>query len=450
MEPIVTPAEMGRIDAAAPDPVEELIRRAGAAVAREAIDLLGGTYGRRVLVLAGKGNNGNDGRSAAEILVRRGVRCQVLDANDAPPQVPKCDLLIDAALGTGFKGEYRAPLPAPGTPVLAVDIPSGLDGLTGRASGRVLSATRTVTFAAHKPGLLLADGPGLSGEVNLVDIGLDTSSARAGLVTAADAKRWVPRRGRDAHKWRHAVWVIGGSPGMVGAAELTASAAARSGAGYVRLSVPDAAYQEVEAAIETVVTALPATWAYQALEELGRFRAAIVGNGIGVGERVDKEVRRFVRDATVPVVVDGDGLTALGSDAASFTRPETVLTPHDGEYSRLAGSPPSPDRFEAVRSLGGRLGCVVLLKGPTTLVGSPDGFVRAVAEGDQRLASAGTGDVLAGVAGALLALGGRPDDSAAAAAFLHGRAARLGFTHGLVAHDLIDLLPVAITELLES
>src|SRR5688500_15067328 len=179
--PLVTPEEMAAIDAAAPEPVEVLIERAGAAVARVALAMLGGGYGRRVVVLAGKGNNGADGRSAAKRLAKRGVRVTVIGTADAPERFPACDLLIDAAFGTGFRGEWVAPLAAPGTPVLAVDIPSGVSGLTGQASGRPLTADCTVTFAALKPGLVLGDGPRLSGRVAVVDIGLSTETARARL-----------------------------------------------------------------------------------------------------------------------------------------------------------------------------------------------------------------------------------------------------------------------------
>jgi len=181
MIPIVTPEEMAAIDKAAPEPVEVLIERAGAAVARLAREMLGGTYGRTVNLIAGKGNNGNDGRTAARFLAERGVRVRTFDAADCPPELPPADLVIDAAYGTGFRGEWRAPR-AGAAPVLAVDIPSGVDGRTGEAGRGVLVADRTVTFAALKQGLLLGAGRNLAGDVEVVDIGLDTSRARAHLV----------------------------------------------------------------------------------------------------------------------------------------------------------------------------------------------------------------------------------------------------------------------------
>ena len=191
MIPVVTPEEMGAIDAAAPEPVDVLIGRAGAAVAQAAIDLLGGTYGRRVVIVAGKGNNGNDGRDAAARLERRGVRVQVIPADLAPAALPPADLVIDAAYGTGFRGTYEAPDPGD-APVLAVDVPSGVDGLTGVASGRPLRAVRTVTFAALKPGLLFHDGLVLAGDVHTADIGLDVSSATVHQIEASDVAAWLP------------------------------------------------------------------------------------------------------------------------------------------------------------------------------------------------------------------------------------------------------------------
>src|SRR6478609_1440525 len=189
MVPIVTPEEMAAIDAAAPEPVEVLIERAGAAIARAAIRMLGGVYGRRVIVIAGKGNNGNDGRVAARLLAARGVRTTVIAADAVPERLPPSDLVVDAAYGTGFRGEWFAPDPA-GARVLAVDIPSGVVGSTGASGGRVLAAERTVTFAAMKPGLLYPPGRELAGEVEVADIGLDTSRAKAHVVEASDVAGW--------------------------------------------------------------------------------------------------------------------------------------------------------------------------------------------------------------------------------------------------------------------
>jgi NAD(P)H-hydrate epimerase len=439
--PVVTPDEMRALDAAAPEPFEVLVERAGRAVARSALRLLGGAYGRRVVVVAGPGANGADGRVAARRLEARGVRVVVLDAAAvAGASVPRCDLVVDAAYGTGFRGTWSPPAVGV-TPVLAVDLPSGVDGLTGATPGSVLRAARTVTFAALKPGLLLGAGAVDAGEVEVADIGLTVRGARAHLVTDEDVGRWLPARTRDAHKWQGAVWLVAGSPGMAGAAALATRGAQRAGAGYVRTSTPGGE-PGADLPLEAVGTPLPVRgWAEDVLADLGRFASLAVGPGLGRGEGTAAEVRALVGGrGEVPVVVDGDGLHALGPEPA--VGPGAVLTPHDGEFERLTGGPPGADRLGAVRRLAAATGAVVLLKGPTTLVAEPGGDVLVVTSGDARLASAGTGDVLTGIVAALLAAGLDPMRAAAAGAHLHGRAGNLGWRRGLVAGDLPDLVPV--------
>jgi hydroxyethylthiazole kinase-like uncharacterized protein yjeF len=429
--PILTPAEMKAVDAAAAEPVEELIHRAGGAVARAAVDLLGGTYGRRVVVIAGPGNNGADGRDAAARLRRRGVHVDVVEPR--VPSIPPCDLVIDAAYGTGFHGTWSPPSIPDGALVLAVDIPSGVDGLTGTAAGDVLRADRTVTFAALKPGLLFSDTD--TGGVELVDIGLDVSSARAHLVTDDDVHVWLPERPVDAHKYHAAVWLIAGSPTMRGAAALATAAALRAGSGYVRVSSPGTDPEGI--ATEAVRHPLPAAgWAPEVLADLDRFRALAVGPGLGRGG--DDDVHALLRDCPLPIVVDADALTTLD------VPPGAVLTPHDGEYARLVGERPQADRFEAARTLAAKAGATVALKGQAIVVASPDGDVLVAASGDQRLATAGSGDVLTGITAALLAQGLDPLRAAGAAAHLLGRAADLGWRRGLVSGDLPALLAAAL------
>jgi NAD(P)H-hydrate epimerase len=437
---------MGEIDAAAPEPVEVLIGRAGGAVARQAIAMLGGCYGRRVVVVAGKGNNGNDGRDAARRLARRGVRAQVVDIDVG--SVPACDLVIDAAFGTGLRGTYEWPERHAGTPVLAVDIPSGVDGLTGAAGEGVGHATATVTFAALKPGLVLQPGAEHAGAVTVADIGLDVTRARAAVVEGRDVASWIRPLPATTHKWRTAVWVVGGSPGMAGAAALAAGGAQRAGAGYVRQSSPHGE-PAADLPVEVVTTRVDGPhWADAVLADLDRFKALVIGNGLGTDASTASEIRVVVAKSTEPVVVvDADGLTALGRDAADVVGPRTILTPHDGEFARLAGVPPGADRLAAARDLAERLGCVVLLKGGPTVVAAPDGSVLIVTTGDARLATAGTGDVLAGVIGALAARGLAPAQAAAAGAYLHGAAAHLGWRQGFVAGDLLVRLPEAIDRL---
>jgi hydroxyethylthiazole kinase-like uncharacterized protein yjeF len=452
MLPIVTPEEMAAIDAAAPVPSQVLVERAGAAVSWAALRMLGGAYGRTVNVLCGKGNNGADGRVAARHLTAKGVRVRVFEVASCPAVLPPADLVIDAAYGTGFRGMWSPP-DVGDTPVLAVDVPSGVDALTGDIAGDVLVATRTVTFAALKPGLLMPPGSALAGELELADIGLDVGWARANLVQAADVIEWWPERDEYAHKWRSAVRVIAGSSTMTGAPRLVAHAAMRTGAGMVHLSIPGMTL--TDAPIEIVQRPLPSTsWADAALASLDRFHAIVVGPGLGRSDDTAASIRKIVIEAPLPMVIDGDGLFALGwsSEGAATLlrrrRVSTVLTPHDGEYALLSGSQPGADRMVAARRLAADSGCTVLLKGAATIVADPNGAALVVTAGDARLATAGTGDVLSGIIGALLAGGMKPLQAAAAGAWLHGQAGRRGQRHGLVASDLPDLIPAVLEELL--
>ncbi len=451
MIPVVTPDEMRVIDAAAPEPVDELIRRAGAAVAREAIDVLGGTYGRTVNVIAGRGNNGADGRDAAARLVARGVRVRVFEASACPSTLPAADLVIDAAFGTGYRPDPGRPWNAPAigdAAVLAVDVPSGIDALTGVADDGVLRADRTVTFQALKPGLLFERGAWLAGEVVTVDIGLDTDHIACHLVEESDVADWWPRRDVDAHKWHGAVKVIAGSPGMPGAAELCTAAAARGGSGLVSLSAPGCTPQTRSEIVQHAVPA--AGFCAEALRDIGRFGALVIGPGLGRDDDMLTATRECIGEAPVPVVVDGDALFAAawsGDGAGPLLRNRelpTVLTPHDGEFGLLTGERPGDDRIASVRAAVTEFDATVLLKGPTTVVGAPGGRVLLVDRGDQRLATAGSGDVLAGLVGALLAAGVEPVRAAAAGAWLHAAAAQLGPAEGLLAGDIVELIPQAI------
>lgn len=438
---------MAAADAAAQDEVglDTLVLRAGNEVAGCALRMLGGAYGRRVVVVAGKGNNGADGRVAAEVLTRRGAKVEVIDAMTRPEQVGPCDLVVDAAFGTGFRGVYEAPDVPPGAQVLAVDIPSGISADTGQASAGAVVADHTITFAALKPGLLLGDGPEHAGSIEVVDIGIDVGKPRAHLVEDADERHWLPRHRRAENKWDAAVYVAAGSPGMLGAAMLSARGAMRAGAGMVRLGVPGAAPSELPAS-EAVGRILPAEqWAVAVLDDLSRCRSLVLGPGLGTSPAVVAAVRRLVVEVPVPMVIDADGLNALGSidEAAPLfarRRHAAVLTPHDGEYARLVGARPGHDRIGAAIELAERTRAYVLLKGSTTVIASPSGDVLLAASGSSRLATAGTGDVLSGVIGAFLARGMDPARAAALAAHVHGRAAGRGGSEGLVAGDLPDLI----------
>jgi NAD(P)H-hydrate epimerase len=432
---------------------ETLVARAGTAVGLAALDMLSRAYGRRVVVLAGKGSNGADGRVAAAFLAGRGALVTVIDAADAPDTLPVCDLIIDAAYGTGFHGArtYRAPSVAAGTGastlVLAVDLPSGLDADTGAAPGQSKRAQRTVTFAALKPGLLQGDGPGLSGRVVVADIGIDIESPRAAVMEDDDIGSLLPARTRSGHKWSTALGVAAGSVGMEGSAILCARGAMAAGAGMVRLGTPGSPSGPWPP--EAVRMHLgQRSWATDFLKGTEKCRAIVIGPGLGTDAEVGEEIRAVIANAEVPLVIDADGLTALGDcgearQLLSRRKAPTVLTPHDGEYARLAGEPPGDDRLAAARRLSSALGVVVLVKGPLTAVATPDEGPTDVllsSAGVTALATAGSGDVLSGMIGAFLARGMAPQPAAALAAHVHGRAAGRGQSEGLVAGDLPHLV----------
>lgn len=450
MIPVATPAEMAAYDRANLANMDRLIVAAGWWVARNAIEMMGGTYGRRVVVIIGPGNNGADGAVAERLLSGRGVAVSSVSPG-APIDHRRPDLVIDAAFGMGLARPYVSAPVDPCVPVLAVDIPSGLDGLTGQVNGSVLKAARTVTFVAAKPGLFLGEGPALAGEIVVADLGIPhvATNGELALVTASDvAIRW-PRRRREAHKWHHAVWIIGGGVTMTGAPRLAALGAQRAGAGYVRLSVPGV--DAPDAPIEAVLAPLaPAGWGEQVALDSERIDAVVIGPGLGRSDQNLADARMAIGglvNASVPMVIDAD---ALGAIADVSLGPQCVLTPHDGEYATLTGHDVPTDRVGAVRELAATTNATVLLKGPTTLVAAPDGRVHFIISGDARLATAGSGDVLSGMIGALLSYGLDGFDAASMAAWLHGQAAGTGPVIGLTASGIAARVPAVISELVTS
>ncbi|MEM9652783.1 MAG: NAD(P)H-hydrate epimerase [Actinomycetota bacterium] len=503
MEPVVTPAEMAVIDADAPEPVAELIERAGWATAVAAKDLLGRSlYGKRILVLVGKGNNGADGRSAARYLDRQGARCTVVDVVDLladegllqrfrkrfgrgrrstdqnrSTEVPalRFDLVIDACFGTGLRRNFDGDdLPIPDdVPVLAVDIPSGVDGMTGAGRGGPIQATATVTFAAMKPGLLLEPGRSLAGRITVADIGLDCSRATIHHLDRTDITTHWPRRAVDHHKWRNAVLVVGGGPGMTGAPGLSARGALRAGAGYAQVAIPGtdsgtdsdagAGADQIDGGssgggfvvepVEAVGLATPIDWVPTALAAGRRCGAVVIGPGLPTPPG---DLGAYIAEVDTPTVFDAGILDSVAELLAAARKPGTlagpdgqvrhVLTPHDGEFRRLFGRSPSQDRIADVRAAAASAGAVVLLKGPTTVVAHPDGRVLLSTTGDQRLATAGSGDVLAGVIAAGLAGGLDPLLAAAVGAELHGTAGLSGYRVGMTAGDLPSLIAAVLSE----
>lgn len=447
MRPVITPAESVRLDGASLVPESVLLERAGLAVAISAARM-GAGYGTRVVVLAGTGNNGGDGWVAARHLRRRGVDVVVRSLGyprgDSSPRrqaaiaairggVPvaplgapeRADLIVDALFGSGFHGtlpERVAPWTEHPVPVLAVDLPSGLDGTSGLASGPVFRAARTVAFHALKTGHLLGIGPDVSGEVEVADIGLGGEEPEWLLCEDADA--WVPARSRVAHKWSAgAVAVVGASPGIAGAAVLTGRAALSFGAGAVRLVVPGGVAGVVGAMDPGLLTAavgdgqgFSATDAAAVVTAAARCEVLAIGPGLGPTTGF---VPSLLEAWPGPVVVDADAIDAVDEEHLAARHAPTVITPHAGEFARLAGTAASP---AAAAELAERTGVVVLLKGAPTFVMGRHRWV--VTSGSADLATIGTGDVLTGMVAALLARGMSAEDAARSAAHRHGRAGR--------------------------
>jgi NAD(P)H-hydrate epimerase len=433
-----------------------LIRRAGYAVAQTALQMLGGSYGKHVIVLAGKGNNGEDGRVASDFLRARGVKVSVFSSSEMPTQLPECDLVIDAVYGTGLRSDFVAP--TTNAPVLAVDIPSGIDATTGECRGAPLRANETITFGGLKPGIVLQPGRTYAGQITIVSLdlpvhlGVQVDEKTINVVTRNDVEQWVPPRAPTTHKWKSGVRAIAGSKTMMGAAQLSCAAAYRAGAGIVHLSsIGDT--PEIISPLEVVYRSVSENhWANQCLSDIERFASALIGPGMGRGDELVEEVFQFVSRCPVPLVIDGDGLQILASSRDGQRRnmanffaqrtAETVLTPHDGEFSALTGERPSADRIADTRKAAAALQAVVLLKGSTTVVAEPGGNVFCITNGDARLATAGSGDVLTGVIAALLAVGLDAFHAAAAGAFSHGNALERLPQCGVVASDIVREIQV--------
>ena len=469
MKALATPDEMRVADqraVAGGTSIEVLMERAGRAVARAVRSEAGGTYGRRAVVVCGQGNNGGDGLVAARVLRSWGVRVDVflladgIDRAACARAAARADVLVDAMFGTGFRGALEgdaawfAELTAQGgCRCVAVDIPSGVSGLTGAAEGPAVRADRTVCFAAYKPGLLFEPGRSRSGTVEVVDIGIDVTSS-SGVIEASDVRAWLPDRGPDAHKWSAGgVFVVGGSRGMTGAPMMVSAAAMRTGAGIVWCGMPGEAAAR-GSGTEVVTRLLPAATdgslgadaAIAVLAELERFRVLVLGPGLGSGSTTRAAVLRIVAEAPPTLVLDADGLNALDGDLSGLRDRaarghSTVLTPHAGEYARLAGHGVGPDRIGAALELAASARSVVLLKGPGTVIADADGRVAVNPTGGPWLATAGSGDVLSGIIGGVAARGAEAFGAAAAGAWIHGRAADAAGHTGLVAGDLVAALP---------
>lgn len=519
---VVNASQMREIDRRTAEtyciPTLVLMENAGRAVAQAALRRLEEIGGRKVLIMAGKGNNGGDGLVAARHLYNQGVAVRVwlwadpgqilgdaavnlqaairigvpitVQCGGGAPQaegaarvnapaaqpVNLCewaDLVIDSLLGTGIRGPASGPMAeaieainGSGRPVLAVDLPSGMDSDSGIIPGPAVRARWTVTLGLPKIGLYLYPAAELAGAVEVADISLPARAIEDQGVTVQVAEagtiaRILPRQRGLAHKGdRGRVLIIAGSPGFTGAAALAGMAACRAGAGLVTVGIPRSLNPILEAKLtepmtlplpETSEGSISSSAAESILEAADKAQVVAAGPGLSTGSESADLVKVLIENIVAPLILDADALKVLAGDLGAVKRAQApvILTPHPGEMAallRITGQEVQEDRPGAVRRAASESGAIVLLKGAYTLIGFPDGRITINPTGNPALATGGTGDVLTGMIAGLVAQGMEAGEAAVAAAYLHGLAAdrlgpRLGV--GMVAGDLLDEIPQA-------
>jgi NAD(P)H-hydrate epimerase len=499
---LYTADEMSRADARAQElgiPGGVLMERAGTEMARVALETFAPA---RALVVAGGGNNGGDGfviarelrRAGAEVAVLptkdeyagdpgmnlevlRNLAVRFVTADELEGELGRADLVIDALLGTGFSGEVRErearlieAINGSAAPVLAVDVPSGVDGATGEAGGAAVRADVTVCAHAVKVGCVISPGRERAGEVVAVDIGVPPEADVDSSLVWTDAgslRGKIPRTTEPAHKYSAgALLVVAGSRGTTGAPQMVVRGAERTGCGIAFLATAESSASSIDLELtEALVHGVPETGEgylssaglERILELAARTSALVVGPGMGVGDEGRRLVEGILREVDSPVLLDADAVTNLaGTGALAERAAPTVITPHAGELGRLLGTGAKEvdaHRLRAAREAAELHGCCVLLKGSDTMVAEGE-RVAVNSTGNVALASAGTGDVLSGVIGALLARGMDPYEASRAGAWVHGRAAELWIeetgwpAESMIATDLLDYLPIAVGELL--
>ena len=467
------------------------MQRAGNAAAAEIVRRYGNRLHDGAVVFTGPGNNGGDGWVVAGSLARADVRVSMIevgqpDPRKSPDAVAERDaamslvntatsdasggVVVDALLGTGFEGEPRGEisgaiskinaLRTKGARVVALDVPSGLNATDGKHSTCVI-ADLTTSFGGVKRGTLLARD--CCGEIVVLDIGLEkspTAPLTANGLPQLIRSEWVfsrvPPIRYDAHKGtRKHLAFVGGGPGMPGAVVLGARAALRSGIGLVRTLVsPD----NTGAVLSAVPSALNSRWPEgddQLKSEIATWAdAVVIGPGLGKSAEARELVERMIRGSDLPLLLDADALNVFSGDAASLAKlllgKRALVTPHVAEFGRLMGTSPEKvlaNRFDIGTELAQTLGAIVLLKGSPTVIFSPNGDRLVIARGSAALGTGGSGDILAGIAGTLLAQMEDVTDAAACAAWIHGRAAELcGYVRGTTLEDVLYALPRAWNE----
>ncbi|WP_425060255.1 Bifunctional NAD(P)H-hydrate repair enzyme Nnr [Sporomusa carbonis] len=484
-----------------------LMENAGVAVVRRLEVVVEPLIDRKFCILAGKGNNGGDGYVIARHLVNQGAKVKVFllgektavsgdarinldiidrmgidvieiinerDWDKVKLAATFADCLVDALLGTGFRGEISGDMAriidiinAAGKLVVAVDIPSGVDADTGRICGTAVQAAHTVTFGSPKPGLFLYPGAEYTGELTVADIGIPTAviarqNIKQNVIMASAVRDILPCRSPAAHKGMNGrLAVVAGSRGLSGAAAMTAEGALRAGAGLVTLAAP-ASLQDILAVklTEVMTKPLPETAtggiSQEAVPDIAGLSAAsdvlAIGPGLGRHEETAAAVRAVIAAADCPLVIDADALNALVgyTDILSECNALPVLTPHPGEMARLTGlssQAVNADRINIARQAAAEWGSIVVLKGARTVVAFPDGEVYINTTGNAGMATGGTGDALTGIIAGLIAQGLSSHDAAVAGVYIHGLAGDVAAQAGMVgmtATDLIKAVPAAL------
>ncbi len=512
---IVTAGEMKALDMATIKDYRisglVLMENAGRQVVEVIKGVLGDVRGKVVTIFIGKGNNGGDGLVAARHLLNIGTEVKVLSLFNADEiggdagmnleiwrkmeqkiyylhqgdainivklVLMNTELIVDAIYGTGFRGKISEKtgrvievLNDSGKPIVAVDIPSGLEADTGRVNGPCIRADHTVTFGLPKLGLFLEPGADYAGQLTVADISIpsilvERTAPRRYLITSELVREWLPSRPSSAHKGSFGrVLIVAGSRGMTGAACLAGEGALRAGAGLVTVAVPETLHDIMESKLTEVMTVpLPDTGKgtlskgarQRILSLLKGMDVLAIGPGLSQVQEVVTLIRELLPSVGVPCLLDADALNALSGagDILSKAQAPVVITPHPGEMARLLGltvKEIQDDRLGAARKASTTWNVVSLLKGARTVVASPDGAVYINPTGNPGMATGGSGDVLTGVIAGLLAQGLEPEPAAAAGAYIHGLAGDLaarekGMT-GMIAGDILAALPSAYKKL---
>ena len=487
-----------------------LMENAGLQATEVVQEILGSVVGKNVVILAGKGNNGGDGFVVARHLLNAGANVDTFIMGNPGEFTPDSrtnfdilsrmtssiyplyqeeqlnklmlgllgtDLIVDAIYGIGFKGslgELDAKIVRminwTRVPVVAVDIPSGVEADTGKVNGEAIRATHTVTYALPKIGLVLEPGKDYVGTLSVADISiprplLEDPELKTNLIGEAMVRPFLRPRKPESHKGTYGhVLVVGGSQGMTGAAIMTAGTSLRSGAGLVTAALPESILPVAEGAMVEVMTrALPetgqATIALEALPTIenlmGTASVCAIGPGMSQYPEAHAIIRFVLERAGIPVVIDADGLNALASDIGILRNRQipVVLTPHPGEMARLTGMSVEEiqaNRIAVARSAALDWGVTVVLKGNKTVVANAHGEVYVNITGNPGMATAGSGDVLCGIIAGLVAQGLRPADAACVGVYLHGlsgdAAAHMKGERGIIAGDLINCLPAVMKQ----